>query len=596
MDVTREKNIFEPHHDGSPLYVSDNAPVIGQRVQLRVWVPEGYLVDEIYLRIYQDGEARTFALTGHGQWWGIEIPVVNQSNSYRFLLVHGTTHSWLTAAGVRSFEPNSNTDFVLLATPSYAPWISRSVFYQIFPDRFASSGKKRELPEWAIARSWNELPQGSGPHVSQEYFGGDFKGAESKLEYLNELGVTGLYFTPIFPARSTHRYDAISFDHVDPLLGGDKEFLHFLKGAKSLGLKVMTDLTTNHVGVGHSWFQKARRSKSAKERKFFYWDKRIEFGYVGWFGLASLPKLNFSSQELRKRLYLSKKSPFQKWLLPPYSLAGWRIDVGNMTGRNAEQDLHDEVVHELRQTFDEVAPTGWLVAENADMLPVDLNGFGWQGTMNYQGFTRPLWAWINENADVRSGGQGFAGSMPKIATADFIATLREFNGGIPWRSLLASMNLLDSHDTARMRNIVGGGRELHTAAMAMLLTYPGVPSIFAGDEIGIQGAWGEDARRTMPWDSPESWDHEFLATTQELIAIRKSHESLAIGGLRFLEIGEDHFSYLRELAEERIIVLIARKPIATIEGSAAPATPKDFGYEESKVIFSATHAQIWLIS
>jgi alpha-glucosidase len=197
---------------------------------------------------------------------------------------------------------------------------------------------------------------------------------------------------------------------------------------------------------------------------------------------------------------------------------------------------------------------------------------------------RALWAWINENPDVRSGGQGFQGSMPKIATADFVATMREFNGGIPWRSLLASMNLLDSHDTARMRNIVGGNRELHTAAMALLLTYPGLPSIFAGDEIGLEGAWGETARKTMPWGKEETWDQEFLAITKKLISIRKSQSVLAEGSLRFLEIGEDYFTFTREGISESVVVFISRKP---------GLTPTGNDLENCEELFTSSTAKIW---
>ena len=584
--------VVEPHHDGSPLYVSNSAPKIGQEVTLRIRIPLGYGADSVYLRIYQDGEARTLPMqlaseNEHESWWSITLEVINPKHLYRFAVVNGQHYSWLTAAGIRNFEPNSATDFVLIAKPAYGSWIARSVFYQIFPDRFATSGTPRALPSWAVKRDWDQAPEGDGPNTSREYYGGDFSGIQSKLDYINALGVTGLYFTPIFPAGSSHRYDATTFDCVDPLLGGDKEFLHFLKEARRTDLKVMTDLTTNHVGAGHDWFVRAKKDKRSKERQYFYWDKRISFGYVGWWDLASLPKLNFSSSALRKALYESKKSALQRWLRAPYKLDGWRIDVGNMSGRYREHDVHDEVVAEIRASFDAVDPNGWLVAENADMIPEDLDGTSWHGTMNYLGFAKPLWGWINHNPEVRPGGQGFATGMPKLGTNEFVSSLREYNGGIPWRSLMASMNLLGSHDTARMRNVVGGDRELHIAAMALLLTYPGVPTIFAGDEIGLEGAWGEDARRTMPWSKTESWDNEFLEATKRLIAIRKESEALMIGGLRFLEVADDHFLFARELVDSSYVILISRVPLETF------TSPTEFGFNDGEVLFASTCVRIW---
>jgi len=590
--------IVEPHHDGSPLYVSNSGPKPGEKVTLSVRVPHSYLATGLHLRIYHDGEARYFPLTKDSKitstdesWWRVKVEMMNVQNSYRFLIANGTTYTWLTAAGMRDFEPNSNTDFKLLAKPKYPEWISQRVLYQIFPDRFATSGKSRKLPKWAIPQKWEDAHNGKYKSGGQDFYGGDFAGIESKLSYIEELGVGGIYFTPIFASLSNHRYDATSFDHVDPLLGGDKEFLSFLKATRKKKLKVIIDLTTNHVGVGHTWFTKAKKSKSAKERGYFFWDKKSPFGYIGWADLASLPKLNFASKALRTALYKGKSSALQRWLRPPFSLDGWRIDVGNMTGIYRDEDHHDEVVREIREVMDSVSPHAWLVAENADMQPVDLDGSSWHGTMNYQGFARPLWSWINHKADVRPGGQGMPVAMPVITTQQFVSTMREFNGGIPWRSLLASMNLLDSHDTARMRNIVGGDRDRHLSAMTLLLTYPGVPSIFAGDELGLQGAWGEAARTPMPWGREDLWDHDFLAATKKLIAIRSRSSALADGGLRFLAVEEDHFIFMRELKGESIFVLISRQPLAKVKG--APLTPDSFALEGYTSLFDSPSAQIW---
>ena len=211
--------------------------------------------------------------------------------------------------------------------------------------------------------------------------------------------------------------------------------------------------------------------------------------------------------------------------------------------------------------------------------------------MNYQGFARPLWSWINKNADVKPGGQGMPVDMPVISTDQFVKTMREFNGGIPWRSLVASMNLLDSHDTARMRNSVGGDRTLHLSAMTLLLTYPGVPSIFAGDELGMEGAWGEDARRPIQWAHPESWDHEFLDAMKRLIALRSTSQALAHGGLRFLSVEKDHFIFVREVKGESIFVVISRKPLASLNSETI--TPTGFGFEGYISFFDAEAAQIW---
>ena len=133
-----------------------------------------------------------------------------------------------------------------------------------------------------------------------------------------------------------------------------------------------------------------------------------------------------------------------------------------------------------------------------------------------------------------------------------VESMKSFTASIPWRSLVSCMVLLDSHDTARMRTVVKGDSNRHLSAMVLLLTYPGVPSIYAGDEIGLEGAWGEDSRRPMPWGKQEVWDKDFFASVSSLVAIRKSSNGLADGGLRWLAVEDDYILFIRESKREKI--------------------------------------------
>ena len=262
-------------------------------------------------------------------------------------------------------------------------------------------------------------------------------------------------------------------------------------------------------------------------------------------------------------MYEGKKSIVKQWLSPKYGMAGWRIDVGNMTGRLGADDMHDEVMHGIRKAMDEVKLDAWLVAENGDFVASDLNGFGWHGAMNYQGFMRPVWNWVNLNTTIGGGFQGLPFSMPKINGKQLVASMNSFNGSIPWRSLVASMVLLDSHDTARMRTVVLGDKGLHLTAMTLLLTYPGVPSIFAGDEIGLEGSSGEDSRRTINWEDQSSWDNTFLSEVKKLISIRKKHDAFINGGIRWILVEDDCLAFLRESKKETVLVFISRGSVKT---------------------------------
>lgn len=551
-----------PHHDGSELYLSSLAPEIGERVRFRFRAPKNFPIDTAILRAYLDGEPRFFPMKrreeGNEQWWSAEIEVINKKTSYRFLMISGEKYLWLNGSGIHDNDVTSAEDFQLLATREFPRWIRSSVFYQIFPDRFATSGQYRDLmPPQFVARDWNSLPHGRDKTTGIEYFGGDLEGVNQHLDHIHSLGANGIYFTPFFPARSTHRYDASSFDEVDPLLGGNKAMTRLQKAASRRGIRLMGDLTTNHCGAGHPWIQRALKNKNSRERAFFYWDRSVKHGYEGWWGLASLPKLNYNSKKLQELIFSGKKSIVKKWLRKPFSMSGWRIDVGNMTGRYRDDDIHDLVVKGVRDALDEVNPDAWLVAENADHFPNDLDGFGWHGTMNYNGFMRPIWGWLKNQPEVDGGFFGVPISIPSFSGPQMVEAMRGFSAGIPWRCFVSSMLLLDSHDTARFRNVVGDDGARHIAGMGLLLTYPGVPSIFAGDEFGLKGAWGEDARRTIDW-SGNGWDEGFLAEVKKIIAIRRRHQAFAEGGLRWVQVSDDAVSYLRESKRERILVVVTR--------------------------------------
>ena len=597
----------QPHHDGSELYVSNIAPEIGEKVTLKVRVPNNYVFEKAMLRIYQDGEPRIFEMKvsksdSTESWYQASVEILNTQSYYRFAFIGSGKYEWLNAKGLFDYDVHSNNDFQLVAIADNPRWIRSSVFYQIFPDRFARSGKVNIVPDWAYPRNWDLLPRGRGKYTGQELYGGDLHGVSEHLDHISDLGVNGIYFTPLFPAQSNHRYDASSFDVIDPILGGNGAFQSLIKSAKKRDIRILGDLTSNHCGAGHAWLAKAKKDKKSKERSYFYWDKSIKWGYVGWFGLESLPKLNYSSKALREAMYKGKNSIVKKWISPKYGMAGWRIDVGNMTGRQGSENHHTEVMQGIRNAMTEVNSQTWLVAENGDFEASDLNGLGWQGTMNYQGFMRPFWNWMNRNPDITGGFQGLPFAMPKINGKQLVASMNEFNSSIPWRSLTASMVLLDSHDTARFRTVVMGDKKAHIAAMTMLLTYPGVPSIFAGDEIGLEGSWGEDARRTINWNDKSSWDLEFFSEVKKLVMLRRSQDGLINGGLRWVAVEDDYLVYLRESKSQSILVLISRGPVK------AKVDLSSFKYEVTKTLYGqvvvgeifnidSTHATqgVWIV-
>ena len=261
--------LAQPHHDGSDAYVLERPHDLGDEAVLRLRVPHESAVDRVLLRFVRDGEPRAVeaerdAETETETWWRASFPALNPSTPYRWLLDRGESgYSWVTGRGVSSRDLPDGGDFVLTLDAGGPDWHLGSVVYEIFPDRFATTGAGAgaPLPEWAVRREWDARPEGRSPNTPRELFGGDLPGIEQRLDYIEQLGVNALYLTPVFPAGSTHRYDATSFDRVDPLLGGDAALASLVAAAHVRGIRVIGDLTLNHCGAGHDWFLQGTRGR-----------------------------------------------------------------------------------------------------------------------------------------------------------------------------------------------------------------------------------------------------------------------------------------------------------------------------------------------
>ena len=563
------------HHDGSCLYLSNTSPKMGQSVTVYLRVPESLTPTLVMLRSVRDGEPVSVQavkverpeFSGTDSWWQATLLIHNPRTNYRWLVSGGNVgYGWLTQTGWSGHDINDASDFVLTSYGRIADWARSAVFYQIFPDRFAKSERTYELPDWAIERDWEQLPEGSGPNTSGEYFGGDLWGVIEKLDEIQALGANVLYFTPFFPAGSTHRYDASSFDEVDPLLGGNRALIALVEAAHSRGMGVMGDITLNHSGDKHEWFTSALAGDPTT-REFYSFDDSLPHGYEAWLGVASLPKFNYQSEALREALISSENSVLRKWLKPPFNLDGWRVDVANMSGRLGDIDLTHEVARLARQAVEAEGPGKILIAEHNHDAGSDLTGDGWLGNMNYTAFRNPICSWLVSDENVNEDEPDYRvvrhGLMPRISSADMISVQRSYSSRMPWQTYSSSWNLLSSHDSPRIRSIVGSA-DRHFAAATLLCTMPGSPMIFAGDEIGLTGQWGEDSRSPYPWQASETWDVETLEKYKKLIYLRISSDALTRGGLRYLQTDDNHIAFLRESETERVLILVTRDKVGKV--------------------------------
>ncbi len=281
--------VDEPHHDGSPMYVDPSPRELGGRVRVRLRVPDACGTERVRLRSTPDAEpAIVEALIDrheHGAtWWSADLRLHNPVTSYRWLLDGGDLgRCWVNGAGVFHRDVSDDADFRLstwfpearapgttAGTTRPPDWLAGTVGYQIFIDRFANSDVDRPAPDWAIPRGWDEPIEDTPGMRARHWYGGDLAGIETHLDHLVHLGVSLIYLTPFFPAGSMHRYDASTFDHVDPALGGDDALVSLVSAAHERGIRVIGDITLNHTGAHHDWFEAAAADPDAAEHGFYF--------------------------------------------------------------------------------------------------------------------------------------------------------------------------------------------------------------------------------------------------------------------------------------------------------------------------------------
>jgi glycosidase len=423
-------------------------------------------------------------------------------------------------------------------------WVKDAVFYQIFPDRFARSAR---VPKPGGLEAWDTPPTAHG------YKGGDLLGVLEHLDHLQDLGVTALYFCPIFQSASNHRYHTHDYYQVDPMLGGNEAFFELLNEAHRRGLRVVLDGVFNHASRGFFYFNDIL--ENGPHSAYLDWfnvngfppnayDHDEPAGYEAWWGLHALPKLNTSNPQVRE--YVMRVA--EHWLR--LGIDGWRLDV-------ALEIKAEGFWEEFRQRAKAINPEAYIVAEIWDPVPDELQGDRFDATMNYP-FTEAVIQFAAGRRIVRKmvENKGYKPYTPITARqyADRIDALLAL---YPWEITLAQLNLLDSHDTARLITIANRDRASVKLATLLLMTYPGAPSIFYGDEIGLEGGVPDaDTRRPFPWDHPDAWDREALAYHRELIALRRAYPALRRGTYHRLYADEHVYAFARRLGKNVMVVAV----------------------------------------
>lgn len=447
-------------------------------------------------------------------------------------------------------------------TPDFA---KGNIIYHIFVDRFNRADGVKTKRKYRLHESFSESPEvvsADGKYYADDFFGGNFNGIREKLDYLEELGVGIIYLSPIFKAYSNHRYDTGDYLKVDELLGTEDDFKRLLDAAHEKGMKIILDGVFNHSGADSLYFNKfgtydslgAYQSKSSPYYDWYYF-KKFPDEYACWWGCDNVPDLNKSNKDYRA-LVFGKNGVVEKW--QKLGADGWRLDVVD----ELPIDFVNLLIKKIKSVNKDALVIGevWEDASTkvsyGELRPY-LLGDQLDGTMNYP-FMNAIIAYV------RDGDEKF-----------FKDTVQSILENYPKETVYCLMNSLGTHDTVRIINALSdvrahGWSKTHKLgyklpdseyekakkklylASVLQFTLPGIPSIFYGDEAGLQGFDDPINRRPYPWGSE---DEEILAHYRKLGRIRRENRAVFSGGFNMRD-ENGLVAYERAVGDDEILIAV----------------------------------------
>lgn len=590
--------------------------------------PEPWEHVAVRLRLQRDAQARVTLVRGFSSdqalmskyksddlfdWYEAKLYCREEPIFYSFLIEWQGRFIHYNRLGARWVDcapsPDPNGSFMVIPGFHVPEWSKGAVEYQILTDRFRNGNPNNDVwnREYYYARdyirhapSWDALPLADDYHC---VYGGDLVGVREKLDYLQDLGVEVIYFNPLFVSPSAHKYDSQDYEHIDPhlttirqdsgqALGRDKKdnaratlyarrttdpdnlaasdawFADFCREVHRRGMRIILDGVFNHCGSFHRWMNRERiygedEGAYGHPRSPYrsYFSFREDGEYDCWWNVETLPKLYYEqSGELCEAIFRVA----EKWVSPPYSVDGWRLDVAADLGQTRE--FNHLFWKEFRRRVKAVNPDALIIAEHYGNPAEWLGGDEWDTVMNYDGFMDPLSFFLTgmekhsdfRRDDLYQNGMAFFDGI-------FAAMAR-----MPLPSVQCAMDQLSNHDHSRFMTRTNGrpGR-LHTAgstaadegirpevyreAALVQMTWPGAPALYYGDEAGLTGWTDPDNRRAYPWGRE---DRALIDYHRMLIRLRQELPALRRGSLKPLCAGYGYIAYARFDEQSALAVVL----------------------------------------
>ena len=413
-------------------------------------------------------------------------------------------------------------DVDVISIPS---WVKDTIWYEIFPERFKRSADAKNFPTHA----WGNPAEKVTNHM---FFGGSIQGITESLDYLVNLGITGIYFTPIFKSPSAHKYDTTDYLQIDPDFGTNEDFKVLVQEAHKRGIKVVLDAVFNHCGYDHPYFQDViQHGKNSK--------------YYNSFFVKDEPMLNFDLNDQNKPVYRRGLIPnyhtfaftpyMPKWntedplarahllevaryWIEAYDIDGWRLDVSN--------EVSHDFWRAFRQTVKAAKKDAFIFGENWDYSYPWLGGDQIDTVMNYE-LIYLIWQFFGHDVNI-----------PRIPASELIRLTNKLITSYPQQITENMFNLVDSHDTGRILHRSKENKDLAFLSYLFMFSFPGTPTIYYGGEIGMTGDHDPDNRRCMIWDENKQ-DLVFKSRIVKLIQMRKNFDAFGSSDFRWVTFDND---------------------------------------------------------
>ena len=553
-------------HDSHNLELRNpfGAVSIGIKVRIRLWTSERCAAYINLINFYNNQieiQMNEIGWNSYVNNWVYEAEIDTSNNIgliyyyfrvnyYGRNIIYGNNIESLGGVGQVYFNEPVSYQITIYSKRDVPSWSREGIIYQIFVDRFFNGEDEGKVlnpkKNTFIYGNWDDSPMYikdmSGNIVRWDFYGGNLLGVKKKLEYIKSLGVSVIYFNPIFDSPSCHKYDTGDYEKIDSMFGDEQIFKDLCSEAENLGIRIILDGVFSHTGSDSKYFNKFGNYDSlgayqSLQSPYYRWYRFNDYPklYETWWGFSNMPNVDELNPSYLDYIIRGENSVIEKWL--KLGAGGWRLDVAD--------ELPDEFIKILRKKLKEVKKDGVLIGEV------------WEDASNKVSYNRKReYLFGNEldsvtNYPLRQIILDLVRNY--IGNKYFIRRYLSLKENYPKEYFYSTMNMLGNHDTERVLTMLNNNLNLLKEAVIIQMTLPGVPLIYYGDEAGLTGGKDPSNRKSYPWGKENK---DILEFYKKVASIRATEEALKNGEIEFLEFNNGILGFERTLNKDRIIVIV----------------------------------------